>query len=102
MRERHERWMTYVKSGKLTTEQVHTCEELEVFVCAVIVFGGISPEDTVINKRAQSFSGRVSALCLSAGGSGGAVVLFQHGETYIAPSFQTFKLYSYHSIKSAQ
>ena len=52
MRERHERWMAYVKSGKLTTEQAHTCEELEVFVCAVIVFGGISPEDTVINKRA--------------------------------------------------
>ena len=55
VRERHERWMAYVKSGKLTTEQAHTCEELEVFACAVIVFGGISPEDTVINKRAQSF-----------------------------------------------
>ena len=52
VRERYERWMAYVKSGKLTTEQAHTCEELEVFVCAVIVFGGISPEDTVINKRA--------------------------------------------------
>lgn len=55
MRERHERWMAYVKSGKLTKEEAHTCEELEVFVCAVIVFGGISPEDTVMSERAWSF-----------------------------------------------
>ena len=55
MRERHERWMAYVKNGKLTKEQAHTCEELEVFVCAVIVFGGISPEDTVMSERAWSF-----------------------------------------------
>ena len=54
-RKRHERWMAYVKSGKLTPEQAHTCEELEVFVCAVIVFGGISPEDTVMCERARSF-----------------------------------------------
>ena len=51
--------MTYVKSGKLTTEQVHTCEELEVFVCAVIVFGGISPEDTVL---ALSYSGETDEI----------------------------------------
>lgn len=55
MRERHERWMAYVKNGKLTKEQAHTCEELEVFVCAVIVFSDISPKDTEMFERAWSF-----------------------------------------------
>ena len=45
MQKRHAYWAACAKKGELTEEQAHTCDELEMFVSAVIVFSDISPQD---------------------------------------------------------
>lgn len=55
MQKRHAYWMTCAKKGELTEEQAHTCDELEMFVSAVLVFSDISPKDTRMFERAWSF-----------------------------------------------
>lgn len=37
MQKRHAYWAACAKKGELTEEQAHTCDELEMFVSAVIV-----------------------------------------------------------------
>ena len=44
MQKRHAYWAACAKKGELTEEQAHTCDELEMFVSAVIVFSDISPK----------------------------------------------------------
>ena len=51
MQKRHAYWAACAKKGELTEEQAHTCDELEMFVSAVIVFSDISPQD---NKQFYS------------------------------------------------
>lgn len=55
MQKRHAYWAACAKKGELTEEQAHTCDELEMFVSAVIVFSDISPQDTEMFERAWSF-----------------------------------------------
>lgn len=55
MQKRHAYWMTCAKKGELTEEQAHTCDELEMFVSAVLVFSDISPKDTRMFERAWNF-----------------------------------------------
>ena len=55
MQKRHAYWAACAKKGELTEEQAHTCDELEMFVSAVIVFSDISPKDTELFERAWSF-----------------------------------------------
>ena len=55
MQKRHAYWAACAKKGELTEKQVHTCDELEMFVSAVIVFSDISPKDTELFERAWSF-----------------------------------------------
>ena len=55
MQKRHAYWAACAKKGELTEEQAHTCDELEMFVSAVIVFSDISPKDIEMFERAWSF-----------------------------------------------
>ena len=55
MQKRHAYWAACAKKGELTEEQAHTCDELEMFVSAVIVLSDISPKDTELFERAWSF-----------------------------------------------
>lgn len=55
MQKRHAYWVACAKKGELTEEQAHTCDELEMFASAVIVFSDISPQDTEMFERAWSF-----------------------------------------------
>lgn len=55
MQERHAYWLACAKRGELTAEQAHTCDELEMFVSAVIVFSDISPKDAGMFERAWNF-----------------------------------------------
>ena len=55
MQKRHAYWAACAKKGELTEEQAHTCDELEMFISAVIVFSDISPKDTELFERAWSF-----------------------------------------------
>ena len=55
MQKRHAYWAACAKKGELTEEQAHTCDELEMFVSAVIVFSDISPKDTEMFEWAWSF-----------------------------------------------
>lgn len=55
MQKRHAYWEACAKKGELTEDQAHTCDELEMFISAVIVFSDISPNDAEMFERIWSF-----------------------------------------------
>ena len=62
MQKRHAYWAACAKKGELTEEQAHTCDELEMFVSAVIVFSDISPKDIEMFERHGVFGTFFSGL----------------------------------------
>ena len=67
VQKRHAYWVACAKKGELTEEQAHTCDELEMFVSAVIVFSDISPKDTrgrITPPSCIGATGRISAISL--------------------------------------
>lgn len=75
MQKRHAYWAACAKKGELTEEQAHTCDELEMFVSAVIVFSDISPKDIRTSPA-------LSAAVMSTHGISDAAVHWAIGRSY--------------------